>query len=234
MSHLSLQQLSLSYTHGRQENSVFRNLSLEVTDGELCVLMGPSGCGKSSLLQLLAGVRKPGSGSVLIDGTSPDPRKHSIGYVPQHYGLLPWKSVKDNLFLPLRFHRTRMREVNEQEILDTLELNDLLHRYPHQLSGGQQQRVALARSFIQQPELLLLDEPFAALDALTAERSRALFRRIWEQHRVTTLLVTHSVEEAAALGQRVCLFGFHPGDSLISLSQPTVNELRQQINKMWL
>jgi NitT/TauT family transport system ATP-binding protein len=167
---------------------------------------------------------------VFIDGKPPAPQSLSIGLVPQNYGLLPWKRVKENIFLPEILKKSSPDKAYAEEILSVLDLSSLLQRYPHELSGGQRQRVALARSFIQKPDLLLMDEPFSALDSLTAECSRQLFLDVWQKHRVTTLFVTHHIEEAVDMGNKVVLLSPLPGQVMYILNSPSPDEVRKLIN----
>lgn len=201
---LSIKKLSAGYGTSR----VLKDFSLDLEQGEIYALIGPSGCGKSTLLKVLCGILPPCDGVIEYRGKAICGEKRiSIGYVPQSYGLLAWKTVRANIFLPLQVGRgSRSAEPEySAEIIAELGLDELMERYPSELSGGQKQRVALARAFISQPDLLLMDEPFSALDAFTSEASQALFMDIWKKRRITTLFITHSMVEAAALGTRVLL-----------------------------
>ncbi|KAA6322789.1 NitT/TauT family transport system ATP-binding protein [termite gut metagenome] len=231
MSTVHICNLSVSYSGKSGSTEVLRDFSLDVSEGSIYSIIGPSGCGKSTLLHILAGIFTGYSGEVLIDGKRPNPKRLSIGLVPQNYGLLPWKRVKENIFLPGTLGKSLPDKEYTEEILTVLDLQSLLRRYPHELSGGQRQRVALARSFIQKPDLLLMDEPFSALDALTAERSRQLFLDIWNKHRVTTLFVTHNMDEAINIGNRVVLLTPLPGQVARILTSPTPGEIRNLINR---
>lgn len=233
MSTIRIQRLNVAFTGKREVTEALKDFSLHVSDKEIYSVIGPSGSGKSTLLYILAGIRRQYTGEVLIDDKCPDPCRQSIGLVPQNYGLLPWKRVKENIFLPERLKNNRHDKAHAQAIIHTLDLNDLLDRYPHELSGGQQQRVALARSFIQKPDLLLMDEPFSALDTLTAGRSRTLFFDVWKQHPVTTLFITHNIDEAVSIGQRVVLLSPSPGHVTHILDGPTANEVRNLIADQW-
>lgn len=236
MSRISIQNLGVVFSGKDGATEALKDFSLQLTDGEIYSVIGPSGSGKSTLLYVLAGIRTTYTGEVLINGERPDPKRQSIGLVPQNYGLLPWKRVKENIFLPERIKCGVDTERNEdyiQEIIETLDLSELLHRYPHELSGGQQQRVALARSFIQKPDLLLMDEPFSALDALTAERSRQLIFDVWKKHPVTTLFITHNIDEAVTIGNRVVLLSPSPGRVTHILTSPTTEEVRHLIADQW-
>ena len=209
---LEFREVSFAYRRRKNRVKAVSGLTFSVGEGELCAVTGPSGCGKSTLLRLAGGLLRPDSGSVLLDGQTPDPRRVSIGLLSQGYGLLAWKTVLDNILLPFTLRHEKPSPQALSEILGTLGLSDLLDRYPAELSGGQRQRVALARVFVRKPDLLLLDAPFAALDLLTAEKSRALFRQIWERYRITALLVTHNPAEAASLAEKILLLrGTNPG-----------------------
>jgi NitT/TauT family transport system ATP-binding protein len=186
---------------------ILQNLCLTLTAGRTHALIGPSGCGKSTLLKALAGVLKPCSGGLFFQGMPFGQSRVRIGYVPQNYGLLPWKTIEANVFLPLRVGPPDLRppEGGAEGIIRALGLDSLLDKYPRRLSGGQQQRAALARALVTRPDLLLMDEPFSALDAFTAAASMDLFLKIWRECRVTTLFVTHNMREAAEVGQTVLL-----------------------------
>lgn len=184
-------------------------LNLTIKSGEIVVLLGPSGCGKSTLLKLIAGLMEPSTGTIQLEGQPINYQEDTIAYMPQHYGLLPWKTVNMNIRLPLILRKQRLDTQGEERlchIVETLGLGDLLNRFPSALSGGQQQRVAIARGFMMQPDVLLLDEPFSALDSLKREEAQGLFLDVWKAFPATTLLVTHSIEEAVVLGERILLF----------------------------
>ena len=165
-------------------------------------MIGPSGCGKSTLLNVLAGLQKNYQGLVQINGANPSPKKQTIGFIPQNYGLLPWLTVKENILLGLKIKKEAKQGL-PQNLVDNLGLSNLLNRYPNNLSGGQQQRVSLARAFALKADLLLMDEPFSALDAITREEMQDVFIDLWQKQKVSTILVTHYVEEALYLGQKI-------------------------------
>jgi NitT/TauT family transport system ATP-binding protein len=199
---------------------ILQNLCLTLEAGRIHALIGPSGCGKSTLLKVLAGVCKPRSGELLFQGVPLGRSRIRIGYVPQNYGLLPWKTIGQNVCLPLRVGPPGLRPpaAGSAGIIRALGLNSLLGKYPRQVSGGQQQRAALARALIMRPDLLLMDEPFSALDAFTASASMALFLEIWEKYRVTTLFITHNMREAAEAGQIILLMA--AGNVAVRLDNP--------------
>ncbi|MCL1837207.1 MAG: ATP-binding cassette domain-containing protein [Treponema sp.] len=216
---ISIQGLKVCY--GPVE--ALSDVSLDLAEGEIHILIGPSGCGKSTLLKAIAGIVSPVSGTIERRGQALSGiAGFGIGYVPQHYGLLAWKNARANIFLPLAVGAGKNSPPAPEtaDILRILGLEPLLHRYPDELSGGEKQRVALARALISRPDLLLLDEPFSALDAFTAASSQELFLKLWAARPVTTLLITHSLYEAASLGRHILLL--HPQTR--SLSAHIINE----------
>lgn len=201
---------NLNVSYGATE--VLNDFSLSVNDGEIYSLIGPSGCGKSTLFKVLCGIQKNYSGEISLDGKKVSPQDIRIGYVPQHYGLLDWKTIKENIFLPAKLNKERTLPQSEIDyIIDALEIGELFDRYPSQLSGGQKQRVALARAFVSQPQLLLMDEPFSSLDTFTSETSQKLFLRLWKKYRITTIFITHNIYEALAIGEHIVLMSKAPG-----------------------
>lgn len=217
---IRISHLTVCYKHNRQTSVAVSDLSLELEAGGIYCLIGPSGCGKSTLLHTIGGIIKTYEGEVTIDGKAPDPKKQSIGLVPQSYGLLPWETVKDNVYLASKLKKIAKDPGYDEEIIRILGLHDLLSRYPGELSGGQKQRTALARTFIQKPDLLLMDEPFSALDTFTADKCRNLFLEIWKRHRVTTLFVTHNLEEAVKLGRKIIFLSPAPARVLKIIDNP--------------
>lgn len=211
MSVVSLDHLTVSYHRGSRRTIAVEDVSLQIGAGEVVGLTGASGCGKSTLLHVLSGIVRDYSGSVQINGAAPDPHRHSIALVPQYYALLPWRRVRENILLPEILGKRGGGEDRLLEIVSWLEIAPLLDRYPSELSGGQKQRVALARAFVQQPDLLLLDEPFSALDMATAVRSRELMKSFQKRLGVTTLLVSHNLEELRGLTDRIVVMDGTPG-----------------------
>lgn len=188
------------------------HISLSVSPGEFLCIVGPSGCGKTTLLQLLGGLIQPTTGSVLLDGqplTAPPP---AISMVFQKPNLMPWRTVADNILLPLQIQGVDVAQAKtrSQETLDLVGLAEFSQAYPKQLSGGMEQRVALARALIQQPRILLLDEPFGALDALTRERLNQEILRLWQHEQFTAIMVTHNIREAVYLADRVLVLSPRP------------------------
>jgi len=200
---LRFEHVSFQYAAG-QPNAAL-DVALELRAGELCALLGPSGCGKSTLLKLGAGLLVPARGIVLIEGAPPDPKRRPIGYIPQDLGLLDWFSVLSNAALGPRVRGDPRAEEKAEAALVRLGILELKSRYPATLSGGQRQRVALARALAMDAKLLLMDEPFSALDALAREEAQTYLRSVASERRLCVLLVTHSIEEAAALGSRIAV-----------------------------
>ena len=222
------------YTTGRQSLLALDNVDLEVGEGEFVSLVGPSGCGKSTLLRAAAGLLQPRAGSVsALGGSAEDASKaHALGLVTQDPGLLPWRSVAANVALTLQLTgSTADLEARVEELLRRVGLERFASYYPRELSGGLRQRVALARALAHAPRLLLMDEPFGALDELSREEIRLELLRIWERERISVLFVTHSIREAALLSDRVVVMSPAPGaivaDVPIDLPRPRSEALEE-------
>jgi NitT/TauT family transport system ATP-binding protein len=187
--------------------------SFEVRPGEFVCLLGPSGCGKSTLLGAMAGHIKPASGTFSVDGHPIDGPHPERGIVFQQHTLFPWKNVRDNVAFGLKMRGVKRgpRRLEADRMLELVGLAGSADRYPGQLSGGMQQRVEIARVLINQPKLLLMDEPFGALDALTRLRMQELLLDIWEQFRKTIVFVTHDIDEALLLADRIIVMQAQPG-----------------------
>src|SRR5262252_7745726 len=201
-----------------------RDVSLQVMPGEFVCLVGPSGCGKTTLLRLMDGLLEPDAGQVLIDGrVQPGPGPQA-GFVFQSFRLLPWRTVLDNVEFPLEIQKLSRtaRRARAQDYLRLVGLDGFEHSYPHELSGGMQQRVGLARALAIEPRILLMDEPFAALDAQTREFMQMELSRIWEKLGIAVVFVTHSLDEALFLADRVVLISPRPGrvQELLTVSLP--------------
>lgn len=198
---------------------------ISLRPGETMAVVGPSGCGKSTVLLLMAGLERPSSGTIHFRGRILTKPHREIALVLQDYGLFPWKTVIRNVELGLRIRGERIERARVRELLEELDIGDKMHVYPQQLSGGQKQRVALARALILNPSLLLLDEPFAALDTLTRERLQDLVASAWHVRRFGMALVTHNIQEAVRLGQRILVMGGNPGRILACVDNPHACEL---------
>ena len=212
--HVSLRGLNKVFYDGRQPLTALADVSFDVAEGEFVSVIGPSGCGKSTLLRIIGGLLTPTAGRVEIGGH--DPRQaqaaKEIGFVFQDPALFPWRHVLANVRLPLQVARLPQRAGPEPEaLLDLVGLGEFTQYYPHQLSGGMQQRVALARALVFNPSLLLMDEPFGALDEITRSALRYELLRIWEVTKKTALFVTHSTAEAIILSDRVVVLSARPG-----------------------
>lgn len=217
---LSIENLEVKY--GNTE--VLSDFSLIINNGEIYSLIGPSGCGKSTLLKVLCGILKGYKGKITFNNKGFSSKDIAIGYVPQHYGLLEWKTVKENIFLPFKLNKDKALNQQEvDEIIRSLEIEDLLNRYPSQLSGGQKQRVALARAFVSQPDILLMDEPFSSLDTFTSEVSQRLFLHLWKKYKVTTLFITHNIHEAVSIGEHIVIMSKAPGKIIHKVDNPLFN-----------
>jgi NitT/TauT family transport system ATP-binding protein len=209
---IELRDLTKSYPSRHGEVLALDHVDLSVAPGEFVSIVGPSGCGKSTLLYVLGGFL-PASGAALIDGAPVTAPGADRGIVFQEYALFPWLTVRDNINygLDIQGMKRAERDALAQRYIDMIGLAGFENRYPRELSGGMKQRVALARTLAYDPEILLLDEPFGALDAQTREIMQDELLRIWQGMRKTVLMVTHDVTEAVYLSQRVCVMSGRPG-----------------------
>ncbi len=208
--------LKVGYRNGRDSVVVLSDVDLTVPQGEFLTILGPSGCGKSTLLRVIANLLDPLGGRISVLGGSPEAARTSrkTGFVFQDATLLPWRTVIDNIRLPAIVGGRQARPIPSKhidQVLSLLGLSGLGDRYPSQLSGGQRQRVAIARALIDEPEILLMDEPFGALDEITRDRLNDELLSIWRSTGKTILFVTHSIAEAVYLGQRIMVLGAGPG-----------------------
>lgn len=238
--HVSLHDLTHVFADGRRSLTALSGVTLDMPTGQFTSVIGPSGCGKSTLLQIVGGLLAPTEGRTLVHGEPPRraQKAREIGFVFQDPSLLPWRSVAQNISLPLEVdHLERSRELPGLEnVLELVGLSEFRDYHPHELSGGMQQRVALARALVFNPALLLMDEPFGAVDEITRSSLRYELLRIWESRsgqaaRKTVLFVTHSVSEAITLSDRVIVLSQRPGtvraDIAIELERPRTEEMEQ-------
>jgi len=249
---LWLQNLSLKYkTSGGERLLALDSIDLQVRAGEFLCVVGPSGCGKSTLLYLIAGLHEPTSGNVLMDGKKVQGTGTDRIMIFQEHGLFPWLTVEENVEFGMKMKGVKKAQRQEQvrEYLKLVHLQKFQKSYIHQLSGGMRQRVAIARALATEPDVLLMDEPFAALDAQTRDLLHDELERIWAQTGRTIVFVTHNVREAVRLGDRVAVLTFRPGrlkrEYKIDLPRPRqledmavagtardiLNDLREEIDK---
>jgi NitT/TauT family transport system ATP-binding protein len=231
-----LDHLGVVFSTAAGPLTALHEVSLRVGAGEFAAIVGPSGCGKSTLLRAVGGLLAPTAGSITVGGAGPEQarQRRIASFVFQQPVLLPWYTAQQNIELPLRMFgvpRGRRRDT-ARSYLDLVGLSRFAGAYPWQLSGGMQQRVALARALATEPAVLLMDEPFGALDEITRERLNGELLRIWGQRRTTVLFVTHSLLEAAYLADRVLMFSAQPGrlvaDVPMSFARPRPPELLEQ------
>jgi NitT/TauT family transport system ATP-binding protein len=234
----SIQVAGLSHTYPGSGGSVeaLADINFTAEPGRFVVIVGPSGCGKSSLLMMLAGLRHQTSGSILCAGkpiTAPDPNR--IGVIFQEANLFPWLTALDNVAFPLALRHVRPAERRQRAhaMLRLVGLDEFAHRHPHELSGGMRQRVAIARGLVQDPPVLLMDEPFAALDEQTRMMMGEELLRIWSQTRKTVVFVTHSLTEAVYLADEVLVMSARPGRIIdriaIDLPRPRTYEMMSEV-----
>ena len=213
MGDLVIENLSKVFKKGNQEFPALADVNLTVRDGEFVTILGPSGCGKTTLLRIIAGLETYTGGTVLLDGeliSGPGPKR---GMVFQEYSLFPWKTVLGNVMFGPLMKGVSKKEAEETAFsyLELVGLSDFKHSYPYELSGGMKQRVAIARALANEPEIILMDEPFGALDAQTRNNLQNELLRIWQEEKRTIIFVTHSVDEAVFLSDRIVILSKRPG-----------------------
>ena len=229
---IEIKNLKVSYKNAGKYTRVIENANLKVNKGDICAVVGPSGGGKSTLLKVLAGIILDYSGEALIDNITVNPKIHRIGLIPQNYGLVKWKTVEENIFLSTKVKdgKSRIDMGFYEKILKELKLKDFTKRYPSQLSGGQMQRVSMARALLLKPNLLLMDESFSALDAMTREEVQELFLEVWEEHKVTTILVTHDIKEAIYLAKDIAVISPSPGKIVQVIHNPLFGRANAEVD----
>jgi len=223
---LTVQQMDMTFPDSNGGLHAVENISFEVCPQEFVCVIGPSGCGKSTLLRVLGGLLTPTNGKVVFAGGEP-----RIGMVFQQSNLMPWRNVLENILLPLELEGmdTNEARAKAQDLIDLVGLSGFEGNWPRDLSGGMAHRVALARSLVHDPDILLLDEPFASLDALTRERMGTELLRIWQARQKTVIMVTHSISESLFLSDRVIVLSQRPGsiklDLEVDLPRPRTEEM---------
>ena len=246
MGRVSVINVSRTFTKKANNSDIeaLKNVGFDVEDGEFVCLLGPSGCGKTTLLRIIAGLETLTSGEITLNGipiTGPDPKR---GMVFQQYSLFPWRTVMDNITFGLEMQGIKKIEarIQVEKYIELVGLEQFKNSYPYELSGGMQQRAAIARGLANEPEVLLMDEPFGALDAQTRNILQDELLKIWEQKHVTFLFVTHSVDEAVFLSDRVVAMTSRPGrvKEIVDIdlprprcrTGPEANSLRDYILKL--
>jgi NitT/TauT family transport system ATP-binding protein len=216
------------------EFSAIGEVDLKIAKGEFVALIGPSGCGKSTILRLVAALEQASKGRVSVEGR--DPRElskaHRLGVAFQDHALLPWLTIEQNVALPFKVAGKRVDATRVDYLLDLVGLRGFEKARPRQLSGGMRQRVSIARALVLHPDVLLLDEPFGALDAVTRRQMNVELQHIWSEERITTLLVTHSVEEALFLADRVIVMGSRPGRIVKSMDVPFARPRLPEVQRL--
>jgi len=210
---LDIDKVNVTYKSRRGDVNALSDLSFRVRRGEFVSVLGPSGCGKSTLLRLASGLMQPTSGELRLNGDAIMSPRPDVGIVFQKPTLLPWKSVLSNVLVPIRALKRSDRDYMQtaMDLLRLVGLQDFPNHFPNELSGGMQQRVAIARGFIHDPNLLLMDEPFAALDAMTRESMMLELQKIWMSKQKSVLFITHSIPEAVFLSDRIIVMSNRPG-----------------------
>lgn len=210
---IDIKDVSVTYQGQKGLTEALKGVDLKINKGDFVVLLGPSGCGKSTLLNLIAGYNKPTTGEVLMHGEAIQGPDKNRGVVFQSTNLYPWLSVKENIEYGLKIRKVdkKTRDDLTRLFLEEINLTAYQDHYPFELSGGMRQRVALVRTLINNPEILLMDEPFGALDAMTRVNMQSLLRDLWHKGDQTFFLITHDIDEALSLGTRVLLMSKNPG-----------------------
>lgn len=219
---LSADHLTHTFANANGGVKALDRVSFQVDAQEFVCVIGPSGCGKTTLLRLLGGLQPPTEGQVLLEGAPLTGPRRRIGFVFQKANLMPWRTVLANVALPLELQNVEHTEAARRalELIELVGLTGFEQTLPRDLSGGMEQRVAIARALIHNPDVLLLDEPFGALDALTRERMSIELLRIWDARKTTVVMVTHSIPEALFLADRVLVFSPRPGQIRLTLAVP--------------
>jgi len=230
-SKISVRNLTKAFYKKDRHVTALERISLQVEDGEFVCLVGPSGCGKTTLLRILAGLETPSAGDIAIRRS--DPSKPLQSMIFQENGIIPWMTVWDNVAFGLKMRQLPKALIRERVsyYLEKVGLSDFSKHYPKELSGGMKQRVNIARAFANDPEILLMDEPFAALDEQNKFILQQELLNIWEEDRKTVLFITHSIDEALMLSDRIVLFSAHPGtiagEKKVDLPRPrTMEQIR--------
>ena len=230
---LSVTNVQKTYFTRQAPVQAVASASVDVARGEFVSLLGPSGCGKSTLLMMIAGLEQPTGGSIMLGGSEVKEPRREIGVIFQDATLLPWKSALENVLFPARILKLPIEIYRERalELLALVGLAGFEHKKPSQLSGGMRQRVAICRALIHDPDILLMDEPFSALDAITRDQMNVALSEILETYRKTVIFVTHSIREAAFLSDRVVVMGGRPSTIVLDEKMPFERPRRFEIEE---
>jgi NitT/TauT family transport system ATP-binding protein len=240
--HIEIGKVSKVFSTGEREVVALDDINLDVRRGEFVCLLGPSGCGKSTLLNAVAGFSPPTAGTILVDGKPVQAPGPDRGMVFQEYALFPWMTVEKNIAFGLEIKKQPKAQIREKvgALLDMLKLQDFRDRYPKDLSGGMRQRVAIARVLALDSPIMLMDEPFGALDSLTRRNLQDELLRIWTEYKKTIIFVTHSIEESIYLADRIVVMTYRPGkikkDVRVAMPRPRdpssaeFNELKKELS----
>jgi NitT/TauT family transport system ATP-binding protein len=233
MSAIVLKEVEKTFFAAQGDVRALGPVSFDIQSGETLAIVGPSGCGKSTLLRLIAGLDEATEGSVTVNGNPVTGPLPGVGIVFQRDLLLDWRSVLDNVMLPTEFRRNAGNGTSERarQLLTELGVGEFADRQPWELSGGMRQRVAIARALMCKPEMLLLDEPFSALDALTRDQMNVVLQQVQFAQKVTTLLITHSIQEAVFLSDRVLVMSGRPGRLLDEIEVPFAHPRRLSVRE---
>lgn len=249
---IQIKNLSVFYQGKEGTTQVLNQLDFTMNRDEICAIIGPSGCGKSTLLKVLSGIITTHEGEVLLNKEVLNPHSHKIGLIPQNFGLLPWKTVQENCLLSFKIKKEKITSFTLEkmdQMMRRLNIDHLKKRYPHELSGGQKQRVAIVRSYLMEPDLLLMDEAFSALDAIIKEEAQQLFLDVWSEYKINTFFVTHSIDEALYMGKKIMVLSNNPGQIVKIIDNPLFHltdyrnhsdyphlyaHLKQLIKKGWI
>jgi NitT/TauT family transport system ATP-binding protein len=235
---ISIEGVGHVFRRGADATVALEGVDLSIRAGEFLAVVGPSGCGKSTLLRVVAGLLKPSSGRVLIGGRMVSGPQTELGIVFQNPVLLDWRNILDNVLLQVELRSLDVRAVRQRALalLSRVGLDGFAARYPHELSGGMQQRASIVRALIHDPPILLMDEPFGALDALTREQMRIDLEVLWLDTRKTVLFITHSIDEAVLLADRVVVMSARPGrpDRILEIALPRPRGLEARRSRDFL